>query len=128
VTFVEFLILTLAVFRLARLVIEDTITEPLRSLILSHWPGQDVEYEPGDQVRGGTFQLEGKLYAQEPTKTGDKVAKLLSCYWCAVPYIAAVTVFLYWRFPGPVFWLALVAAVSGGASIIGILMHEAVDE
>lgn len=126
-SFTEFLILTLAVFRLARLVIEDTITEPIRTRILSRWPGQNVEYEPGDKVKGGTFQIDGKLYAQEPTAAGNKVAKLLSCYWCAVPYIAAVVVVGWWRWPGVVFWLALVAAVSGAASIVGILMHEATE-
>lgn len=126
-TLVEFLVLTLAVFRLARLVIEDTITEPIRTAIMSHWPGKDVKYEEGDKVRGGTFRIGADLYAAEPTAAGDKIAKLLSCYWCAVPYLAAVTVVLFWRFPGPVFWLAAVAAISGAASIIGILMAEAVE-
>lgn len=126
-TFVEFLVLTLAVFRLARLVIEDTITEPLRTAILSNWPGRNVEYEPGDKVRGGTFQLEGKLYAQEPTATGDKIAELLSCYWCAAPWIAGPLVLAFWLWPGPVFWLAAVAAIAGLAGIIGILMAEAVE-
>lgn len=126
-SFVEFLILTLAVFRLARLVIEDTITEPLRTAVLSRWPGQDVEYEAGDKVRGGVFQIDGKLYAQEPTATGNKVAKLLGCYWCASPYIAAVVVLGFWLWPGPVLWLASVAAVAGLAAIVGVLMHEAVE-
>lgn len=126
-TFVEFLILTLATFRLARLVIEDTITQPVRTWILGRWPGEDVKYDEGDYVKGGTVKVGVDLYAAEPTSVGNKVAKLLSCYWCASPYIAAVLVVLYWQFPEVMFWLLLVAAVSGGASIVGILMHEAVE-
>lgn len=122
-TFVEFLILTLAVFRLARLVIEDTITEPLRTWILSRWPGADVKYDEGDVVRGGTIRVGTDLYAAEPTKTGDKIAKLLSCYWCLSSWLAGLVVLFYWRWREVGFWLLLVAAVSGLASIIGILMH-----
>lgn len=122
-TFVEFLILTLAVFRLARLVIEDTITEPLRSAVLSHWPGQDVEYEAGDKVRGGVFQIDGKLYAQEPTATGNKIAKLLGCYACSGFWLAlAVSVGWYFS-PSVTFWVMLPFALSGAVWVIAVVQN-----
>lgn len=124
---VEFLVLTLAVFRLARLVIFDTIAEPFRDFFLTRWPGQDVEYDPDDKVRGGTFLLEGKLYAQEPTVVGDRIAKLLSCVWCAGFWLSLIVVAAYAIAPVQTFWAALVLAVSGLAGIVLILMGEEVE-
>jgi hypothetical protein len=117
-TLVEFLVLTLAVFRLARLVIEDTITEPLRTWILGRWPGEDVKYEDTDYVKGGTVRVGTDLYAAEPTKAGNRIAKLLGCPWCVSPYLAAVVVGAFYLWPVPTFWLALVAAIS---AVVGLL-------
>jgi hypothetical protein len=127
VTALHFVVLVLAVFRISRLVIEDTITDPIRSAVLSRWPGKDVEYEPGDKVTGGTVPLDGKLYAQEPTWLGDRIAKLISCYWCFAAYPALLLVVTYALWPTQTVWFALPWAVAAGASVIGILMHEAVE-
>lgn len=126
-SFVEFLILTLAVFRLARLVIEDTITERVRTALLSQWPGEDVKYDAGDKVRGGTVRVDGDLYAAEPTAVGNKVAKLLSCYWCTSFWVALALTVAWYLWPQATFWVALPFALSAGAAIFGVLMHEAVE-
>jgi len=124
VTFTVFLILSLAAFRISRLVIEDTIADPLRSLLLSRYPGKDVEYDPGDKVVGGTFSMGGKLYANEPTRTGDWLAKLISCYWCAGFWVSLLIALGYWLWAGTL-WLMLPFALSGATGIVGILMNEA---
>jgi hypothetical protein len=114
-TLAELIILALAVYRLTRLVIDDTISQPVRSWILSHWPGREVSYDATDKVRGGTFMLNGVLYAVEPTVTGDRLAKLLSCYWCASPWIALIVTVAFWLWPFTV-WLLLpftLSAVTG---------------
>jgi hypothetical protein len=128
VTFLDLVVLILAVFRISRLVIEDTISQPLRSAVLSRWPGKDVEYEPGDKVTGGTFPLDGKLYAQEPTWLGDRIAKLISCYWCTGFWVALALVVAYAAWPNPTLWVAFPFAVAAGAGIVGVLMHEAVED
>lgn len=126
-TFTTFLILSLAAFRISRLIIEDTIADPARSWLLSRFPGKDVEYDPGDKVTGGTFQLAGKLYASYPTRVGDWLAKLISCYWCAGFWVSLIIALAYWLWPTQTVWFALPWAIAAVAGIIGVLMNEAVE-
>ena len=107
----QVVVLALAAFRLSRLLIEDTITQPLRTVIFSRWPAQDVEYEAGDKVVGGTFQLAGKLYANEPTWTGDRIAKLLGCYACTGFWVSLILSVLWWLWPITV-WVVFPFALS----------------
>jgi hypothetical protein len=128
VTFLDLVVLILAVFRISRLVIEDTITQPVRDWLLGRWPGRHVEYDPGDQVRGGTVSIGGELYAAEPTWVGDRIAKLISCYWCTGFWVALALVVAYAAWPKPTLWVAFPFAVAAGAGIVGVLMHEAVED
>lgn len=101
----QVLVLALAAFRLSRLLIEDTITQPLRSWIFSRWPAQDVEYEAGDRVRGGTFQMAGKLYASNPTWTGDRLAMLLGCYACTGFWVSLILTVIWWLWVNVIWFL-----------------------
>lgn len=116
-----FWILALASFRLTRLVIEDTIADPIRTAILSRWPGSDVKYDEDDPVRGGTIRVGTDLYAAEPTSVGNKVAKLLSCYACAGFWVSLLVAGFYFFWPTPTFWVMVPFALSGAVWIIAVV-------
>jgi hypothetical protein len=117
-----FVILGLAAFRLTRLVIDDTITKPLRSWVFIRWPAQDVEYEAGDKVTGGTFQMAGKLYANEPTWIGDRLATLLGCYACTGFWVAVIVFLAYGLWPITL-WLLIPFALSTVVWFLALLQE-----
>lgn len=88
ITVVDLLILALATYRLARLIIEDTVTERLRNAIWSKYPpSQGVGY-------------------------------LITCYWCTGFWVASLLVLLFIIVPVPTIAASLVLALSALAGII----------
>jgi len=120
---VELVLLCLASYRLARLLIDDTILQPVRDALFRRCPGENVEYQPKDQgmVRGGTIIVDGKIFAAEPTWLGDRLAALLSCYACTGFWTSLLLVAGYYLSPTLTFWLAAPLAVSAAVWLLAVV-------
>lgn len=88
ITLVDLIILTLATYRLARLIIEDTVTERLRTAIWRKYP------------------------------PSHGVGYLITCYWCTGFWVASLLVLLFIIVPVPTIAASLVLALSALAGII----------
>lgn len=66
----------LAVFRLTRLVVADTITAPLRERLIGRKPAVTRDID-GERI----------MIAARP-----KLAEFITCPWCTSPYLAAIVV------------------------------------
>lgn len=91
---VELVILILGVYRLTRLVVQDTILEQVRDWIWNRW-GYD---------RG--------------------IGYLISCYWCTGFWFASLAVILYTIVPVPTLAVMLVLAISAAVGIIAARMDR----
>lgn len=125
---VELAVLGFAAFRLSRLIIDDTITEPLRDWLLTNWPGTDVEYDPEDRhrVKGGTIEIGSRFFASAPTWTGNRLAKLIGCYACTGFWISLGIAAAYWSWPAVTVWIMLPFALSGFVWLLA-LVQERID-
>jgi len=123
VTILDLLLLALAGFRISRLIIEDTIFDPIRTALFVRWPGHDIEYEEKDRprVRGGTFELGGDYYASEPTEIGNRLSKLLGCYACTGFWISLGLSIGYFLSPTGTRWFSLPWAISGAVWLIAVV-------
>lgn len=92
-----FFIVALAVHRLTRLIVSDTITEPLRNRVLSRWPSDDAVFtdewvtetagEPQTIAGADVFYIDGTGWmATKPHWLGT----LITCTWCASFWIATL--------------------------------------
>ena len=101
----DYLILTLATWRLTRLFVYDGITRFIREQFY------DVKKV-------------GRGYRLEKPKTGPRrlLADLFSCPWCISIWAGAVTLFLYLLTPYAIFPLAILA-LSAVASFLQILTN-----
>lgn len=121
------IILALATFRIARLIVADTIFDAPRSWFLSRWPGADTEFEAtavelndqglpiidlGDGTGRPLVRIETDTWvAANPTWPG----KLLECVWCVSVWVGAgvVALHVWWDwFQYPAMMLAF-SAVAG---------------
>lgn len=87
-TISELIILALATYRLCRLIIEDTVTERVRSAIWRKCP------------------------------PSHGVGYLITCYWCTGFWVASLLVLLFIIVPVPTIAASLVLALSALAGII----------
>lgn len=87
-TISELIILALATYRLCRLIIEDTVTERVRSAIWRKYP------------------------------PSHGVGYLITCYWCTGFWVASLLVLLFIIVPVPTIAASLVLALSALAGII----------
>lgn len=85
----HFIVLALLVYRLTRLVIVDTIFEPVRD-----W-----------------------VFSRKPSHTSS-IGYLFTCEWCMSLWIALPTMFLYAFFPSTVFLIGCIFALSAIAGLI----------
>ena len=101
----DFVLMTLATWRLTRLMIYDTVTKFVRE---QFWDVVKV----------------GKGFALEKPPTGPRrtVADLLSCPWCFGVWAAALVIFLYLITPYAIYPILLLA-VSAVASFLQILSN-----
>jgi len=83
-----FLLLTLAAFRVTRLITTDTILEPVRNKICSKWP-------PSTQF-----------------------GYLFTCNWCTGMWVAGATIGFYALFPYQTLMVSLVLSISALVGII----------
>lgn len=111
----EFFLLVLASFRLTRLIVFDQITAFLRKPFL-----KEVEEREPD----------GTVVAYiEPKGTGLRkwFGELISCYWCAGIWSAAILLLLYYLFPVITVVVLYVLAIAGFAAIIETVINKLMD-
>ena len=115
----QFLVLSLAVYRVVRLWLEDTITEPVRSRVI----GSSV-YLPD-----GTLPRQGYLL-EHPNTVNLWLLDLLTCPWCLGVHVsfwavlaacASSWVSLSVSWAGAVAFGAVWMAVAAGAALWGAL-------
>ena len=92
---VDFLILSLACYRITRLIIEDTITEPLRERVWKRFPPEST-----------------------------RIGYLFTCPWCTGFWVSVLIVAAYLLLPSATIAIALVFAFSAVVGIIDTILHR----
>ncbi|HET7627665.1 MAG TPA: DUF1360 domain-containing protein [Bacillales bacterium] len=104
-SWLDFLVLILASFRLTHLVVYDDITAFLRKPFLTI-------HEETDEAGNVSERVEVKGSGLK-----NWLGRLLACHWCAGVWSGACLVLLYWFVP-QMYPLLLILAVAGAAAII----------
>jgi hypothetical protein len=115
-TFLNLLILTLASFRLTRLMVFDKITEFIRE------PFFDEVEEENEEGVLEVYYL--------PKKRGIKkfLGELLSCYWCTGIWSTAAIVLVEYLFPAFFHPIILILAVAGFAAILETIVQQLIEK
>jgi len=110
ITIADLVIITLATFRLIRLVIYDSITTFLREAFLK---------------KVVTKSKAGKVtvtYEEEERGIKRAISILINCPWCIGIWISLLVLFLYYAFPA--FWFFFtVIAIAGVASVLQVVSN-----
>lgn len=101
----DFLLISLAIFRITRLVVYDKITQFLRDAFM-----RSRELLGDD----GNVYIERAPYAGGPMRT---ISDLLQCPWCTGMWATVVVVFAYYAFPFA-WYLILVLAVAAVGNVM----------
>lgn len=111
ISFLNFLILALASFRLTRLIVFDKITEFIR----------EPFFDEIEEIEDGVKEV---YYL--PKKLGIKkfIGELLSCYWCTGIWAAAFLVGMAYLLPPLAVPLILILAVAGLAAVIETIVQH----
>ncbi|WP_040204562.1 DUF1360 domain-containing protein [Neobacillus jeddahensis] len=111
ITFLNLLILSLASFRLTRLLVFDKIFEFIR------FPFYDEVNEENEEGEIETYYL--------PKKTGFKkfMGELLSCYWCTGIWATILIVVISYIYPAFSTPIILILAIAGLAAIIELIVQ-----
>ncbi|WP_249315295.1 DUF1360 domain-containing protein [Bacillus sp. FJAT-49711] len=112
ITWLKFLLMSLAIFRITRLIVFDQITAFIRAPFL-------MEYEETN-ILG---QKETYLLAREGGLRGW-IGKLISCYWCTGIWVALGTFILYMYFPIIMDPIILIFALAGMAAFIETIIQK----
>lgn len=112
ITFLNLLILSLACFRLTRLIVFDKITEFIREPFF-------------DEISEETEDGEIEIYYL-PKKSGIKkfIGELLSCYWCTGIWVSIFIVALVYLNPVVLTPVILVLAIAGFASLFELIVQH----
>lgn len=112
ITLLNFFILSLACFRLTRLIVFDKITEFIRN------PFFDERREENSDGEMAFYYV--------PKQAGIKrfFGELLSCYWCTGIWAAAVIVALYYYLPVISAPVILLLAIAGLSSLIETIVQH----
>ena len=108
-----FVLFSLAVFRLTRLIVFDTIMAPLRNLFHD-------EVEEKDEKTG---QIETYIVVKGEGFRAW-IGELLSCYWCTGVWCTAILLILYALIPTAAEWLILLLAIAGFAGMLETLVSK----
>ncbi|WHY02116.1 DUF1360 domain-containing protein [Neobacillus sp. DY30] len=111
IDYLEFIIVTLACFRLTRLIVFDKITEFLRNPFFDEMEEENEE---------GTLEV---YYVPKGTPIKKFIGELLSCYWCTGVWVSAAVVIGYLLLPAVFIPFILVFAVAGLAAIIEAIVQ-----
>lgn len=116
ISFIELIIISLASFRLTRLIVFDKITEFLRS------PFFEEEIEINESGEEEVYYVPKKGFVV------GFIGELLSCHWCTGVWSSIAVCILYYFFPNYATPILLILAVAGIASIIEVLVQKWLDE
>ncbi|WP_339215604.1 DUF1360 domain-containing protein [Ornithinibacillus sp. FSL M8-0202] len=108
----DFLIISLASFRLTRLIVFDKITSFLRKPF--HEEIKEIDSD-GNEIT--YIEIKGKGLR-------NWFGELLSCYWCTGIWAAAILLGLLYVWPTGSEILVLILAVAGAASIIESIVQR----
>ncbi|MCY9374389.1 DUF1360 domain-containing protein [Bacillus spizizenii] len=116
ISWLSLFLLSLAVFRLTRLLVFDTIMAPLRSLF-----HEEKEEKDADGNMETYIVIKG---------TGMRafIGELLSCYWCTGVWCAGFLILCRALIPQVAQWLILLLAIAGLAGIIETLVSRWLEE
>lgn len=110
ITFFETLIITLAVFRLTRLLVYDSVFRFFRDFFVDKGIQKDAD---GNEI------VVRRIYKDGIRRT---ISDLLSCPWCIGMWLSLLVAFLY--FVSPYMWFPIfVLAVAGFSSLIQISIN-----
>ncbi|GGC74909.1 sporulation protein YjcA [Thalassobacillus devorans] len=108
-TWMHLILLTLACFRLTRLIVDDTITEWLRAPF-HHY------LEETDEAGNVEVFVEAK-----GTGLRAFIGELLSCHWCTGVWASGMLL-IGWAFVPYFDWLVVWLAIAGAASILRVAL------
>jgi len=116
ITFLNLALLTMACFRLTRLIVFDKITEFIREPFFD-----EIEEENEDGVI--------EVYYL-PKKAGLKkfFGELLSCYWCTGIWVSTFIVLAYYLSPSYSTPIILILAIAGIASILESIVQRLLEK
>ncbi|WP_066071229.1 DUF1360 domain-containing protein [Neobacillus soli] len=106
ITILNLFILSLASFRLTRLIVFDKITEFIREPFFD---------EVAEENEEGEIEV---YYIPKKTGAGKFLGELLSCYWCTGIWASTAVVGMFLLSPDYTTPVILVLAVAGLASIL----------
>lgn len=125
-----FIIDALAVFRLARLLVADTITAPMRAWAFRRWPGDETVFLPSEvEIRDGAHWIvdtgrqlvainEDEFIAVRPSWLG----RWLECVWCTSVWLAPAVIAARVWLPGWQ-WIGLGLAYAAVAGVVHFYSH-----
>ena len=111
-----YILFSIAVFRLTRLVVFDTIMAPFRSLF-------HEEVEEKNEKTGETetyLVMKGK-------GVRAWIGELLSCYWCTGVWCTAFLLVFYAFVPVIAEWLILLLSIAGLAGVLETIVSKWLD-
>ncbi|MBS4193667.1 DUF1360 domain-containing protein [Lederbergia citri] len=116
ISWIKFVLMSLAIFRVTRLIVFDKITAFIRAPFL-------MEYEETNLLG----EKETYLVPREKGLRGW-IGKLISCYWCTGIWVATAVFIFQWFFSFIVDPILIIFALAGMAaifeSIIQILIKD----
>jgi hypothetical protein len=110
-TFLELFIISLASFRLTRLLVNDRITEFIRA------PFFEEEIEMNEKGEQEIY------YVPKKGRIVHFIGELLSCYWCTGIWSAAGVYLFYFFWPQVATPILVILAVAGIAAIIETMIQ-----
>lgn len=116
ITLLNLLLLSLASFRLTRLIVFDKITEFIREPFF-------------DEIKEENADGEIEVYYL-PKKKGAKrfFGELLGCYWCTGIWAATIIVALFFLIPSIAFPFIIILAVAGLGSIFETFVQNFIEK
>lgn len=111
ITVFNFCLISLAVFRLTRLIVFDKITAFLRSPFM-------MDYE----VTNDDGEIETYLIPREHGIRGW-IGELISCYWCTGIWVTLCLFFIQQAYPIVGNPLIIILAIAGVAALIEAVLH-----
>lgn len=80
------LVVALGIYSITRLLVEDSIFDPVRNWVFDRFPHQG--YTTEKKPKRGVYQIisQGKFFVTE----GTKIGKLFECPWCMGFWVAAL--------------------------------------
>ena len=116
ISWLEFVLLILASFRITRLVVFDRITEFIRRLFL-------------DEIEEKNELGQSEVYiVPKSGRVRGFLGELISCYWCTGIWIAISLTLLFYFFPSVCEPFVLVFAIAGAASLIEAMLQRVFQE